>query len=175
MKKQQDRKICVGMITGAHGVRGLVRLRSFMEEPEKIATHKLTDEDGERVNLKVKNTAKDYLVAQLEGIANREAAQTLRGMKLYVARSALPKTKKREYYEADLIGLEAKDAKGKNHGPVRGVHNHGGGTFLEIGTSNKDSFMLPFTDKCVPEIDVEGGQIHINIPPGWLDQGKAKR
>ncbi|MDX2027342.1 MAG: ribosome maturation factor RimM [Alphaproteobacteria bacterium] len=165
-------KICAGMITGAHGVRGLVRLRSFMENPEAIFDYTLTDDEGEKLGLKPKSADKDCFVVAIDGVGNREAAQALRGTKLYVTRSVLPKTKKREYYEADLIGLVARDAAERDYGPVRGVHNHGGGTFLEIGTSGKSSFMLPFTDTCVPDVDIKGGCIKVTIPPGWLDKGK---
>src|SRR5580693_3911482 len=94
-----DRKICVGMIAGAHGVRGLVRLRSFTEDPEAIAGYKpLTDESGEReFEVTIKSVAKDHYVASVEGVSSREAADELRGVKLYVLREALPKTGKREY------------------------------------------------------------------------------
>src|SRR5579863_2269077 len=151
------RKICVGMIGSAHGVRGLVRLRSFTENPEDISGYgPLTDESGEHVfAVTVQSAAKDHFVAAVEGVTDREGADALRGTKLYVDRKALPKTRKREYYEADLVGLAARNGNNEDCGKVLGVGNYGGGPFLEIGHTSRDSFMLPFNDTCVPEVDIE--------------------
>jgi 16S rRNA processing protein RimM len=164
-----DRKICVGIITGAHGVRGLVRLRSFTEEPEAIGSYgALTDETGKRTfAIKLQSAAKDYFIALISDVTSKEEADTLRGTELYAARSMLPKTRKQEYYEADLIGLIAQDKKGAACGTVLAVHNHGAGTFLEIGQNKRDSFMLPFTDTCVPEVDTKDGHIVIEPPGDW--------
>lgn len=163
-----DRKICVGMIAGAHGVKGLVRLRSFTETPEAIASYgPLTDESGERkFAVTLKSTAKDHFVALINGVAGRETAEALRGTRLYAARARLPKMKTREYYAGDLIGLAARDGR-EDYGVVLGVHDHGAGVFLEIGHARKDSFMLPFTDACVPEIDLDAGEIRVAVPEGW--------
>jgi 16S rRNA processing protein RimM len=164
-----DRKICVGVITGTHGVRGLVRLRSFTEEPEAIASYgALTNEKGDRqFFVELRNTAKDHFVAAITGVTTKEDADALRGTELYVDRSLLPKPQKHEYYEADLVGLAAQDKKGAGCGKILAVHNHGAGTFLEIGTAREDSFMLPFTDAFVPKVDVKAGHVVIEPPEGW--------
>ena len=173
---KQDRKICVGMIVGAHGVSGLVRLRSFTEDPEGVAAYgPLADEEGSRsFTLKLNGVMKDHFIVSIKGVGTREAADALRGTKLYVDREALPKTRKREYYEADLVGLEARDGKKISYGMVSAVHSYGGGSFLEIGRTKTDSFMLPFTDAYVPEVDVEEGFIVIELPEGWLEEKKPK-
>jgi 16S rRNA processing protein RimM len=166
----KDRTICVGMITGAHGVRGLLRLRSFTEDPETIMAYdELTDEDGKKsFAITIKSAAKDFFIAEMDGVKTKEAADALRNTKLYVSRKDLPKTGKREYYEADLIGLAVQDKKGGDHGKVLAIHNHGAGTFLEIGKGKSDSFMLPFTDAYVPEVDIKAGQVVVDVPEGWL-------
>lgn len=166
----QDRKICVGQFAGAHGVRGLVKLRSFTEDPEVIFDYTpLTSEDGKRTfKIAPKSAAKDYFIAAVEGIANKEEADALRGDRLYISREILPKTAKDQYYEADLIGLGACDAQGKEYGKVLATHDHGAGVFLEIGSNKKDSFMLPFKDAFVPEVDLDAGKLVILVPEGWL-------
>ncbi len=171
---KQDPKICVGMIAGAHGVRGLVRLRSFTEDPEAIGDYSpLTDEDGKRdFAVKLLSAAKDFFIAEVKGVKSKEAADGLRGEKLYAPRSVLPKTGKREYYEADLVGLAAQGKKGESFGKVQAVHNYGGGPFLEIGAGTK-SFMLPFTDTYVPEVDVKAGCVVIDPPQGWMDEAET--
>lgn len=170
-----DRKICVGQITGAHGVRGWVRLRSFTEDPESIAAYDLTDEDGEGIDLELEGQVKDQFIASIKNVKNRDDAEALRGTKLFVARTRLPKTRTREYYEVDLVGLEAFDDRGQSHGTVLGVHNYGAGTFLEIGKTRKAAFMLPFSDACVPEVELDKGRIQIHPPENWLKEEKPEK
>lgn len=159
------------MIAGAQGIRGQVRLRSFTDDPESIFDYKpLTSEDGARVfKIKQDGINKDMFIASVDGVTDRNGAEALRGTKLFIDRAKLPKAKKGQYYESDLIGLLAKDGQGKDYGKILGTHNYGAGTFLEIGVTKKDSFMLPFTDVCVPEIDIKAGFILVNPPEGWLD------
>jgi len=163
-------KICVGMIAGAQGIRGQVRLRSFTEDPEAIGDYEpLTDENGTRVfAVTLQGVAKDCFIASIDGVKDRNQAEALRGTRLYVDRSILPKAKKNQYYESDLIGLVAQDGQGKIYGKILATHDHGAGTFLEIGTNKKDSFMLPFRDAFVPEVDVAGGRVLIAPPEGWI-------
>lgn len=161
-----DRRICVGQFAGAHGVRGLVKLRSFTAEPEAIFKYApLTEKDGERVfKLTMKSAAKDHFIVEIEGVGDKEAADQLRGDRLYVSRDVLPKTRKGEYYEADLMGMQAVDDDDKEYGTVMGIFDYGAGTFLEIGFTKKDSFMLPFKDAFVPKVDLAGGKIVISLP-----------
>ncbi|MFA5040347.1 MAG: ribosome maturation factor RimM [Bdellovibrionales bacterium] len=164
------RKICVGQFAGAHGVRGLVKLRSFTDKPEAIFSYApLTDETGEHVfKIVKKSVAKDMFIVEVEGISDKEAADQLRGDRLYIPHTVLPPQKKNEYYEADLMGLKAFDKAGKEYGTVMGVFDHGAGIFLEIGLSKKDSFMLPFKDSFVPKVDLDKGMLLIVVPEDWL-------
>ena len=172
----KDRKICVGLITGPQGIRGQVRLRSFTEDPEAIFDYKpLTDEAGERTfAIRPMGVAKDVFIASVDGVKDRNAAEALHGTKLYFDRTKLPKAKKGQYYESELIGLTAKDAGGKVYGKILATHDYGAGPFLEIGTNKKDSFMLPFTDACVPEIDMASGTAMVVVPDGWLNKEKPE-
>ena len=89
----------MGVISGAHGVQGHIRLRSFTEVPEAIKRYKpLTDEAGEKkFVLKFVGETNNYFIASLEGIKDRDAAEALRNTNLYIARSALPKLTKRTF------------------------------------------------------------------------------
>ena len=151
-------------------MRGLCKLRSFTEDPQSIFDYApLTDENGSRAyKIKFKSAAKDIFVVEVDGITGKEAADQLRGDKIYIPQTILPKPAKGEYYEADLIGLTAVDGAGKDYGKVMGIHDHGAGVFLEIGTNRKDSFMLPFKDAFVPEVDVKGGKVVVVVPEEWV-------
>lgn len=170
-------KICVGAIAGVHGVRGGVRVLSFTAMPDDIFAYgTLSDEDGKRkFDLKHVGMVKNYFIATIKGVSDRTAAEKLKGTKLFISRDVLPKTKKNEYYEADLVGLKAKDKLGKPQGKVLGVYDFGAGSFLEIKPEKGKSFMLPFNDDCVPEIDVDGGVVIVEIPEGWLSEEKPDK
>jgi len=91
-------------------------------------------------------------------------------LRLYVERERLPRTGEREWYEADLVGLKAVGADGRDWGRVVAFHDFGAGSMMEVS----GGVMLPFTDEAVPEIDVEGGKVLVNPPAGLLAGGEAK-
>jgi len=103
-------------------------------------------------------------------IADRDEAEALKGTELFIERSALPPLGKRMFYEADLVGLKALDKGGKAYGKVLALHEFGAGAFLEIQPVKKASFMLPFNDDFVPEVNVKEDYVTIVVPDGWLDE-----
>ncbi len=170
-------KICVGVFLGAHGVRGQVRLASFTDDPESLFEYApLTDEAGSRVFVvTARGVGKDHYIASVKGITTREDAEELKGTRLYADRAALPPEGEGEYYHADLIGLEARDASGTTMGIVENVFDYGAGTFLEIKPATAKSFMLPFKDAFVPVVDMKGGFVEVVVPDGWLAQEKSPK
>ncbi len=156
--------LLVGTITGAHGIKGEVKLRSFTDKPEDIAAYgPLYDETGRRFDLAVRARAKGVVIAAIEGIADRNAAESLRGTKLYVPRAALPELERDEFYYADLIGLRAELADGTVVGAVTGVANFGAGDVIEIADGKK-TLDLPFTADVVRAVDLAGGRIVVALP-----------
>ena len=159
-----DTRVCVGAIAGAHGVRGLVKIKSFTEVPEDVAGYgPVTDESGrQRFAITLKGRVKGLLLAALDGVADRDQAQALRGQRLYVARSALPPTEDEEtFYHADLLGLAAVDPEGQDLGVVVAVQNFGAGDLLEVLDPDRVSQFYPFTKQVVPEVDIAGGRVVI--------------
>lgn len=170
-------KICVGAIAGVHGVRGNVRVLSFTALPEDIFAYGvLSDEHGKKTfELKNVGMVKNHFIATIKGISDRTAAGKLKGTKLFISRGLLPEPGKREYYEADIVGLKVRDNKGKALGKVLGVYDFGAGSFLEIKPEKGNSFMLPFNDDCVPEVDVGGGFVVVDVPEDWLSNEKPDK
>jgi 16S rRNA processing protein RimM len=171
-------RILLGVVAAPHGVKGLVRIRSFTEDPMAIATYgPLSDETGRKAyRVEALSAVKGAVLARIEGVADRTAAEALRGLRLYVERSALPATSEREWYEADVVGLSAVGRDGRDWGKVLAFHDFGGGLTMEIsgGEASRSSVMLPFTDQAVPEIDVEGGRVLVDPPAGVLPGGNEK-
>ena len=171
-------RVLLGVVAAPHGVRGLVRIRSFTEDPMAIASYgALSDETGKKqYRVEALSAVKGAVLARIEGVADRTAAEAVRGLRLYVERSALPTTGEQEWYEADLIGLAAVGRDGRDWGKVLAFHDFGAGRTMEVsgGVVSRSSVMLPFTDEVVPEIDVEGGKIVVDPPAGVLAGGEAK-
>jgi 16S rRNA processing protein RimM len=158
----QAKRVLVGEIGRPHGVRGLVKLRSFTADPTAIAEYgPLTDEGGtKRYDLVLLAEG----LARIEGVADREAAQRLTGTKLYVERDRLPPPEEEdEFYLIDLIGLAAVDPAGQPLGTVRDVEEHGAGAFLALRTAGGD-LLLPFTRACVPQVDIASGHVVVVLP-----------
>ena len=127
-------RVCVGAIAGAFGVKGEVRLKSFCAEPAAIADYgPLTSEDGSRsFTITLTGPVKGGFAARLSGVPTKEAADALRGLRLYAGRGALPALPDDEFYHADLIGLQVVDTGGATLGTVRAVLNHGASDLLEV-------------------------------------------
>src|SRR5438552_9906156 len=120
-----EKRVCVGVVGAAHGVRGAVRIKSFTANPEDVAGYgPLEDESGrQRFSLRLVGATKGVLIGWLSGVADRDRAEALRGLRLYLPRAALPPTEDEEFYHADLIGLEAVLSDGTPLGQVKAVHD----------------------------------------------------
>lgn len=168
-------RLLVGAIAAPHGVRGLVKVKSFTAEPADIAAYgPLSDERGRRrITLQVMSAASGgALICRIDGIADRDAAEALRGLRLYVERAALPApAAAEEYYHADLIGLAATLADGTAFGRVVAVQNYGAGDILEIERDGGTPRLvdLPFTRTVVPVVDIAGGRLVVDPPAELLE------
>ncbi|MCS6932982.1 MAG: ribosome maturation factor RimM, partial [Acetobacteraceae bacterium] len=153
--------VLVGEIGRPHGVRGLVRLRSFTADPAAIASYgPLSDEGGGR------RFVLEWLgngLARIEGVEDRDAAARLTGLRLYVPRDRLPPPGPGEFYLVDLIGLAAEDEAGVPLGTVRAVEDFGAGAFLTLSDGGEER-LIPFTELAVPVVDIPGGRIVVRVP-----------
>jgi 16S rRNA processing protein RimM len=144
-----------------------VRLRSFTADPAAITSYgPLETEDGRVLEIEALRPAKDHFVAALAGIADRNAAERLTNVKLYVPRERLPEpAEPDEYYHADLIGLAAVDRSGKPLGSVVAVHNFGAGDLIELRRAEGEpTELLPFNAETVPEVDLAAGRLVVDPP-----------
>jgi len=159
-------RVCVAQIGAAHGVRGEVRLRSFTQDPEAFTSYgPLESEDGaRRFTIEALRPAKDHFVARFTGVNDREAAEKLTNLRLYVSRATLPPAGEGEFYHADLVGLAALTPDGTPLGKVTAVHNFGAGDIVEIKREDAEPLLVPFTDTAVPTIDIKAGRMVVNPP-----------
>jgi 16S rRNA processing protein RimM len=163
-----EKLVLVGRIGAAHGIKGEVRLTTFTQEPTAIGTYgSLRDARGaQRFKIVALRVLKgDLLVACLEGVSTRAAAEALNNTELYVERAAFPPPAEDEFYHADLVGLAARNAAGESIGRVAHVLNFGGGDILEIlPADGGDVLLVPFTKEAVPAVDLEAREVIIAPP-----------
>jgi 16S rRNA processing protein RimM len=160
-------RICLGQIGAPHGVRGEVRLHSFTADPAAIATYgPLESEDGRVFEIESLRPAKDHFVATFAGVADRNGAELLVNIKLYVPRDRLPEPEApNEFYHADLIGLAVINRDGQKRGTVIAVHNFGAGDLIEVQPdAGGKTELLPFDAVNVPTVDLDAGRIVVDPP-----------
>jgi 16S rRNA processing protein RimM len=165
-------RICVGQFAGAHGVRGLARLKSFTAEPTDVTRYGEveTEDAARRFALEVVGQAKGALIVRVPGVADRDAAAALAGTRLYVPRARLPAPEADEFYHTDLIGLRVEAPDGTRLGTIRAVDDFGAGPVLELALADGRAAMMPFTRAVVPEIDLAHGRAVAVLPAGLLDE-----
>lgn len=163
-----ENRILIGKIGAAHGIKGEVRITPYTQFAEDIAAYGplITDRPGLTVTITELRVQKNVAVARLEGVADRNAAEKLNGVSLYIAREALPEPEEEdEFYHADLIGLEARREDGTVMGRVSAVPNFGAGDLIEVRDAlSGDTYLYPFTRAVVPHVNLADGYVTIVVP-----------
>jgi 16S rRNA processing protein RimM len=163
--------VCLGVIVGVKGLKGEVKIKTFTEVPEDIAAYgPLRTAQGRTLAVSVLNAVDDVVTARVAGVSDRTAAEALKGLELFVDRTALPAPEDGTFYHTDLIGLAVAVAAGEVVGKVVAFHNYGGGDVMEVEeTQGHKTALLPFTADVIAEIDLAGGKVVINPMPGLFD------
>lgn len=164
--KQAD-LVLMGVILGAHGIKGDVTVKSFAACPADIAAYgPLKSRDGTRqFALRVVRENHKGLIVHIDGINDRTSVEALKGTELFLPRDRLPKTSVDTFYHTDLIGLSAVDPAGQKIGTVTAVQNYGAGDILEICMARDSGLeLIPFTDACVPDVSLENRTLTIVFP-----------
>ncbi|MEF2074126.1 ribosome maturation factor RimM [Consotaella aegiceratis] len=174
-KTPPSHPVLLGVVGGAHGIKGEVRVRSFTDEPTGIGAYgPLYDEDGRRYSVVSAREQKSVVVVRFAEIGDRNQAEALNGRELFVDRSALPAEDDDEFYQADLIGMAAETVAGEPVGTVVAFHDFGAGDVIEIAPEGGATVMVPFSEAAVPEIDAERGVLVVEpVAAGLVDAEEA--
>lgn len=154
-----DDRILIAQIGAAHGIKGDVRVKCFGDDPSALERYSpLHGEDGRRFDIAQSRPAKGaMLVVRFKGVGDRNAAESLNGIRLYIDRNQLPDPEDDEFYLADLIGCIVRDTDSETIGRVVAVPNFGAGDLLEIALDAGGSTLFPFERSFVPEVDTAAG------------------
>lgn len=168
--------VLMGVIGGPHGIKGQCRVKSFTGDPEALADYgTLYAEDGRAFDIKDIRSAKNVVVVTFKQVSDRNTAEMLNGVELFVDRSQLPddELEQDEFYIEDLVGMDVLDETGSRVGVVAGMHNYGADDMIEVASLNENekvtskTQMYPFTKAVVPTIDVENRTVTL-VPPSEI-------
>ena len=150
----QDKPVTLAAVAGAHGVAGEVRLKLLGEGFDALKPHKSFN-GGALTLAKLRSDNKGGAIARFAEVADRTAAEKLRGTALTVSRDALPALEEGEFYHSDLLGLTVVTESGDEVGIVCAVENFGATDIVEIERPDGKKFMVPLTEQAVPGWDTE--------------------
>lgn len=157
-----------GQVAASHGVRGQVRVRPRTDFPERLLAQKmwrLRLADGRLVEHRVEQATphRHGLLAKLDGIDSREAADALRGAEVVVAPDELPPLPEGQYYWHQLIGLEVVTVDGESIGPVTDILTTGSNDVYVTSRA-----LIPAIKEVIEDVDPAAGRIVIRPMPGLL-------
>lgn len=168
-----ENPVLMATIGGAQGLRGEVRAKTYTSDPTALGDYgNLHSLDGRSFEILEIREAKNIAIVRFRGINDRNAAEALNGLDLYIERDNLPdqELEDDEFFYADLEGLEAVDANGIGYGVVSGIYDFGAGDLLELKGPGKRPVLIPFSETAVIEIDLENGKILIDpVAAGLID------
>ncbi|WP_035451412.1 ribosome maturation factor RimM [Bartonella birtlesii] len=158
-KKNLKNKVYLAIIGSAHGIRGDVLIKVLSAKPEHLKAYGVLYDDMERcyeiVTLRMQ---KNNAIVHFKGIEDRNMAENLKGIRLYVTRDQLVEDlTEDEFYQVDLIGLRVQDGVGQILGEVCGFFNFGAGDLLEMRLNTGKTVLIPFSKAAVPEICLASG------------------
>src|SRR3569833_1027136 len=161
-----SRDVLLAVVTAAVGLKGEVRAKLFTATPDALPRYRtLHTATGRKLVITAPRAPPAGAAAlAFEGVGDRNQAEALKGAELFVDRSELPQTDEDEFYNTDLIGLEARDGDGRVLGKVAALHNFGASDVIELLRSDGDSVHLVFSRKTVPVLNIEAGYIVVAVP-----------
>ncbi|MGB1361492.1 MAG: ribosome maturation factor RimM [Alphaproteobacteria bacterium] len=157
--------IAVGVITNVHGIKGMVKVKSFTENPDSLFDYSpVFDKAGTVVELQKSGTVKDLFLVKIDGVNDRNQAELLKGDELFINEEQLPELNDGEYYNSQLIGLKVLNTDNNEIGKVIDMHNYGAGDLVEvefIDTKKSDLFLFA---NDVVKVDIENNFLILEIP-----------
>lgn len=165
--------VTMGRIVAPYGIKGWIKIQPFTQQEQGLLDYPQwrVGQDGDW-QLRTVETAKVHgatVVAKLEGVADREQAAALQGMRIAVSRDDFPEPAKNEFYWADLVGLKVVNADGVALGSVTRVFETGANDVLVVedqlaneGVANRRERLLPFIAPVIRQVDIAGGTIIVD-------------
>ena len=161
-------QILVAKITSPHGIRGEVKLVSYLEDSYDLEKYNsIFTKDSKNYKLRlIRNIKQNIYIAKINNISTRNQAEEIRNLDLFISKEELKNLSDDQFYYHDLTGLKVRDVSDKEIGAIANVMNFGAGDLFEVNFTDdnysKQLNILPFNNDIVKEVNLEGGYIIIN-------------
>jgi 16S rRNA processing protein RimM len=160
-----------GEISGVFGIKGLVKVFSFTDPRENILAYSpwILQKNNQTREVKIVGGQRhgNNVVAELDGISDRDAALALIGWKILITKQQLPETKPGEYYWADLVGLNVKTKQGVSLGKVDNLLETGANDVLVV-LDGEIERLIPFLQQqTIMHIDLDAGLMIVDWDPDF--------
>ena len=169
---ERDRLMRIGVIVGAHGLQGALRVAPETNDERYYTERPLVyvdaDEGLRRYPVRAWSAGRGEWLIELEGVRSREQAERLRGGELLLDEQDLRPLAEGEYFQHDLIGCAVIDEQGAALGRVTGVMEAGGGALLQVADGPR-AFVLPMVEAVILAVEIEARRIRVRPPPGLLE------
>lgn len=166
-----DDLVLVGHVTGAYGIHGWIRIKPYSADADALLHAKTwwLDKPSLRdVDMMQAKVHGEDVVAQLMGVADRNAAEALKGATVQVRRSHFPPLADGEFYWLDLMGLAVENLQGEYLGTVNDLMDNGAHPILRVvapaasGADKPKEWLIPFVDQFVKTVDQEAKKITVD-------------
>ncbi|WP_455474064.1 ribosome maturation factor RimM [Bartonella sp. B30(2025)] len=177
-QKKLKNKVYLAIINSAHGIKGNVLVKVLSAEPQRLRDYgTLYDDTGrsyEIVTLRIQKNKTNTAIVGFKGIEERNVAESLKGIRLYVMRDQLSNDlDEDEFYQIDLIGLRVQDCTGKILGEVSSFFNFGAGDLLEVRLEERKTVLIPFSKAAVPKICIASGFLVVDLVAAGLNDSQG--
>ena len=162
----QSNLVCVGLITRPHGVKGHVCVKSYCDDPLALFEFSvLSNKTGDKTyKLEFVGTTRDVFTAKVNGITDRNDAELLNLVELYVDRDELPELENdSEFYITDLENKSVKAFDGTEFGTIISVVNFGASDMMEVKEKGENhTIYIPFLTEYIPVVDLNNGYVQLS-------------
>ena len=157
--------IQIGKITSPHGIRGRLRFHPMVEDVNALAMYKsFYDGSGNPLKIKIANPFHKQILVEVDGIDDRNKAETMRETNVFVKKSEFPKLSDDTFYFFELEGMQVLTLDGMPFGVVRLVANYGASDVLEIELVDGSKKDYAFVSSVFPRVEKEKGVLYIDPP-----------
>lgn len=176
MSSTDGQKVLMAKIGAAHGIRGEVRVKPYGDDPLSFTDYGvLTTRDGAKsFEVEKARVQKTVVITKFRQVKDRNQAEELNGVELFVDRDQLPEPEEDEFYYSDLNGLSVVDQNGEQLGKIVAVQDFGAGDLLEIRPKRGRTFYIPFTKEFVPTVLLTEGVVKADLPEDYFSEGKPE-
>lgn len=154
--------LIIGKIIKKHGVKGLVKIKSFLSNPGDLKIFKeFFINKATKIKLEFNGKSGNYFICKINKISNTDNINPYLNKNLYVDEKDLPKLNKGEYYYYELEGLDVR-INNIILGKVHSINNHGAGDYLEIKMKNTKELLVPYNEFHILKVDIKKNFIDLN-------------